>query len=101
MMTFSKRYTWVLQLGQGEDYDVISLPGTYTTSDLPNTERNQYPFIYPQDPTYQWFNSTDTPRGNFWQRKLEFAVQEANNNLLKDIKRIYSNIVWKSYHHRK
>ena len=76
MMTFSKRYTWVLQLGQGEDYDVISLPGTYTTSDLPNTERNQYPFIYPQDPTYQWFNSTDTPRGNFWQRKLQFAVQD-------------------------
>ena len=76
MMTFSKRYTWVLQLGQGKDYDVITLPGTYTTSDLPNTERNQYPFIYPQDPTYQWFNSTDTPRGNFWQRKLEFAVQD-------------------------
>ena len=24
MMTFSKRYTWVLQLGQGKDYDVIS-----------------------------------------------------------------------------
>ena len=37
---------------------------------------NQYPFIYPQDPTYQWFNSTDTPRGNFWQRKLQFAVQD-------------------------
>ena len=76
MMTFSKRYTWVLQLGQGKDYDVISLPGTYTTQGLDNTERNQYPFIYPQDPTYQWFNSTDTPRGNFWQRKLQFAVQD-------------------------